>query len=133
MLPYPHVAELVKFETEFNVAVENRLAARQAADLADFRFHATLKVCEHAINLQNALKRNRFFEDAELYAPVHRMLVKTQLEAQDAHRNAQEAYELAHKTARVCFYAMQDARKSAGLSAPENEPGTTGQIMLKDI
>lgn len=133
MLTYPHVLELVKFETELKAAVENRLAAREAANLADFRFHATLKVGEHAINLQDALKRNRFFEDAELYAPVHHMLMKTQREAQDAHSNAQAVYELAHKTARVCFYALQDARKSAGLSAPENEPGATDEIMLKDI
>ncbi len=133
MLPYPHVVELVKFETEFNAAVENRLAAREAANLADFRFHATLKVGEHAINLQDALKRNRFFEDAELYAPVHRMLMKTQREAQDAHSNAQAVYELAHKTAKVCFSALQEARKSAGLSALGNEAGVTEEIMSKNI
>lgn len=133
MLTYPHVLELVKFETELKAAVENRLAAREAANLADFRFHAALKVGEHAINLQHALERNRFLEDAELYAPVYHLLMETQREAQSAYRNAQTAYELAHKTARVCFYALQDARKSAGLSAPENEPGVTDEGILKNI
>lgn len=128
-----HVPNLVELERELNAAVENRLAAREAANLADFRFSATLTVGEHAINLQRALERSRFLEDAELYAPVHRLLMKTQHEAQEAFRNAQAAFELAHKTVDICSCALRDARKSSGLCVPENEPGVTDEVSLKDM
>lgn len=133
MLTYPHVLELVKFETELNAALENRLAAREAANSADFRFHAMLKVCEHAINLQRALERNRFLEAEEMYVPVYRLLMAMHREAEDAYKNAQAGYALAHETAQVCFYALRDARESAGLGTPENEPQAKDEIMLKNI
>jgi hypothetical protein len=111
MLTEYHVPNLVELERELNAAVENRLAAREAVNLADFRFHATVKVGEHAINLQRALERNRFLEDAELYAPVHRILMKTQQEAHGAFMDAQAVFELAHKNVQVCLCALYDARK----------------------
>lgn len=123
MLTEYHVPNLVELERELNAAIENRLAAREAANLADFRFSSARTVSEHAINLQRALERSRFLEDAELFAPVHRLLMKTQYEARDAYRNAQTAFELAHKTVEVCFCALHDARKWAGFCVPENEPG----------
>lgn len=133
MLTEYHVPKLVELERALNAAIENRLAAREAANLANFRFSSTLTIGEHAINLQRALERSRFFENAELYAPVHRILMKAQQEAQTGYRDAQAVFELAHKNVQVCLCAMHDARKRAGFSVPENEPGVTDEVSLKDM
>jgi hypothetical protein len=130
MLTEYHVPNLVELERKLNAAVENSHAAREAANLADFRYHATLKVGEHAINLKQALERNRFLEDAELYAPVYLILMKAQQEAQGAYTNAQAVFELARKTVDVCFCELRDARKWAGFCVPENEPGVTDEVSV---
>jgi hypothetical protein len=126
------VSNIVKLETEYNAAVESRSDAREAANSADFRFRATLEVCEHAINLQHALEKNRFHEGEEAYTPVYRMLVEMQRKAQALYRHADAAYKDAHTAVKKSFYALQEARESATIDAPQAQSGTD-EIMLKDI
>jgi hypothetical protein len=134
MLTNSDVLNLIMLESEFCAAVESRTAAREAANSAEFRYRATAEVCEHAINLKRALGKNRFHEDEGLYSPFHHRLMKMQQETQVVYRDADAAYELAHKTAQKSFYALQDARKTATLSAPEeNKPGAPDELELKDI
>lgn len=133
MLTKSDLSNIVKLETEFNAAVERRIAAREAADSAEFRYRALREMYEPADNLQRALKKNRFFEEAELYAPVYRRLAAVQTKTEALYRDAQAAYENAHTAAKTGFYLLEDARKSAALSAPENEQLVTDEIQLKDI
>lgn len=132
MLTTSDVSNLVKLETEYNAAVASRSAAREAANSADFRFHATLEVCEHAINLHQALEKNRFHEGQEAYTPVHHMLMDMQRETQALYRHADAAYKDAHTAVKKSFYALQEARESATIDAPQAQSGTD-EIMLKDI
>jgi hypothetical protein len=132
MLTTSDVSNLVKLETEFNAAVESRSAAREAANSADFRFHATLEVCEHAINLQQTLEKNRFHEGQEAYTPVHHMLMDMQRETQALYRHADAAYKDAHIAVKKSFYALQEARESGTIDAPQTH-SDTDEIMLKDI
>ena len=92
MLTISDVSNLVKLETEYNTAVEHRIAAREAVNSADFRFHAMLEVCEHAINLQK--------------------------KTQGLYRHAEAAYYDAHTAAKKSFHALEEARKSATVGAP---------------
>jgi len=132
MLTTSDVSNLVKLETEYNAAVESRSAAREAANSADFQHRATLEVCEHAINLQGALEKNRFHEGEGAYSPVHRMLMDMQRKAHASYRHADAAYKDAHKAVKKSFYALQEARESATIDAPQAQSGTD-EIMLKDI
>jgi len=118
MLTISDVSNLVKLETEYNTAVEHRTAARKAANLADFQCRANLEVCEHAINLQQALKKNRFHEAEEAYTPAHHMLMDMHYKARDLYRQADAAYKNANTAVEQSFYALEEARKSATFSAP---------------
>ena len=132
MLTISDVSNLVKLETEYNAAVEHRSAAREAANLADFRFHATLEVCEHAINLKHALEKNRFHEIQEAFIPVHRMLMDMQRETEALYQHADAAYKNAHTAAKMSFYAVKEAQVSATSGVPKTQSGTD-EILLKDI
>ena len=132
MLTTSDVSNLVKLETEYNAAVEHRSAAREAANSADFRFSAMREVCEHAINLQNALEKNRFHEDQESYAPVYKTLINLHTKTQALYRRAEAGYYDAHIAVKKSFYALQEARESATIDAPQAQSGTD-EIMLKDI
>lgn len=118
MLTTSDVSTLISLETEYNAAVEHRSAAREVANSADFQFRATLEVCEHAINLQRALEKNRLLESEEAYTPVYRVLMIMQRETEASHRHADAAYQNAHKAAKKCFHALEEARKSATFGAP---------------
>ena len=132
MLTTSDVSNLVKLETEYNAAVEHRSAAREVANSADFQFRATLEVCEHAINLQRALEKNRFHEVHEAFTPVHRMLMDMQRETEALYQHADAAYKNAHTAAKKSFYAVKEARVSATSGAPQTHSGTD-EILLKDI
>ncbi len=132
MLTNSDVSTLVKLEAEFNAAVESRSDAREAANSADFRFRATLEVCEHAINLQHALEKNRFHEGEEAYTPVYHMLVEMQRKARALYQHADAAYKDAHIAVKKSFYALQEARESATIDAPRTH-SDTDEIMLKEI
>ena len=121
MLTISDVSTLITLETEYNAAVEHRSAAREVANSADFQFRATLEVCEHAINLQRALEKNRFHEAEEAYTPAHRMLMNMQYKARDLYRHADEAYKNAHTAAEKSFYALKEARESATFGAPQTQ------------
>ena len=118
MLTISDVSNHVKLETEYNTAVEHRTAAREAVNSADFRFRAMREVCEHAINLQNALEKNRFHEYEESYAPVYETLINLQKKTQGLYRHAEAAYYDAHTAAKKSFHALEEARKSATVGAP---------------
>ncbi|CAN7411290.1 hypothetical protein [Duganella sp. LjRoot269] len=133
MLTKSDLSNLVKLETEFNAAIESRIAAREAADSVEFRYRALREMYEHADNLQRALKKNRFFEEEELYAPVHRNLEGLHRKTQALYMVAEAAYENAHTAAKNRFSLLEDARKSAALSAPENEPVASDELLLKNI
>ena len=132
MLTISDVSNLVKLETEYNAAVEHRSAAREVANSADFQFRATLEVCEHAINLQRALEKNRFHEVHEAFTPVHRMLMDMQRETEALYQHADAAYKNAHTAAKMSFYAVKEAQVSATSGVPKTQSGTD-EILLKDI
>jgi predicted RND superfamily exporter protein len=132
MLKNSDVSTLVKLDAEFNAAVEHRNAAREAANLADFQYQATLKVCEHAINLKHALEKNRFHEVQEAFTPVHRILMDMQRETEALYQHADAAYKNAHTAAKKSFYSVKEARVSATSGAPQTQSGTD-EILLKDI
>lgn len=132
MLKNSDLLSLVRLETEFNAAVESRIAAREVADSVEFRYHALHEMYEHAYNLQRALQKNRFHEEAELYAPVYRRLADVQAKTEVLYRSAEVAYDLAHTAARKSFYALQEARESATIDAPQTQKAPP-EITLKDI
>ncbi|NHZ44587.1 hypothetical protein [Massilia aquatica] len=133
MLSKSHLSNLVKLETEFNAAVENRVAAREAADSVEFRWRALLEMYEHADKLQRALKKNRFHEEEALFATVYRSLAALQTKTEVLYRSAEVKYENAHTAAKKDFYLLEEARKSAALSTLKNEQLATEEIQLKDL
>ncbi len=123
------VLNLDVLESNFCAAVESRNAARDAANSAEFQYRATMELCEHAINLNRALKKNRFHEDEKVFSPLFQKLMKMQYDGEKVYRSADAAYELAHETVEKGFYELQEARKAATF----NVPGASNELGLKAI
>lgn len=84
-----------ELEEAYHTAKVDRSSAREGAYAAEFRRRSALEITMHAINLQQALRRNRFYEESGEFAELYCRIVEMQRVTEAAAKSAVAMYDRA--------------------------------------